>query len=406
MRIVLLILAPLMVLAIALAGSHILVERLFILIALVMIASYLFARFSLRGLKGRLKNPGQHYLPGQSFRIEASIENPGRWPRSFLHMQVITGIARRDKRTAVDLPSGAVFSWQDQTAYPHRGLYRLGPLVIEASDPFGLFRLKRVVDSGKDVIICPSTQDLPFFQAESGPLRNKLMSQEAGAFSGIREYVPGDSFNRIHWRSTAHSGKLIVKEFDVDRSERLWVLPDLNKAFYAGKGMETTSEYIITIAASIVRKYADAGRPTGLIAQNDSYHYYPARSGNMNMWRIMEGLAVMQADGEVPLPRVIYRMREQMSGNSVVILITASDRDEIADSIISAGKQGVQAVAILVDTSSFGGKGSSTKIQRRLSAMNIPAYIVRQGDNLADVLDSRRINLPGLSGNGTRDVAA
>jgi hypothetical protein len=177
----------------------------------------------------------------------------------------------------------------------------------------------------------------------------------------------------------------------------------LNKAFCAGSGLETTSEYIITIDASIVRKYADAGRPTSLIAQNDSYHYFPARSGYLNMWRIMEGLAVMQTDGNIPLPRVIYRMREQMSGNSVVVLITASDRDEIADSIISAHKQGVRAVAILVDASSFGGKSSPSKIQRRLSAMNIPTYIVRQGNNLAEELDSRRIN---LSGTGTHNVAA
>jgi uncharacterized protein (DUF58 family) len=406
MRIALIVLVPLIVLAIALTGTHILVERLFILIIAVLFSGYLFALFSLRGLKGQIKNPGQHYLPGQTLEIEASLENPDRWPRSFLKMQIKNGTGDRDKKVLVDLPSRAVYKWHDQISFSHRGLYRLGPLAVEASDPFGILHIRRVLDKGQDVIICPATHELPLFQAESGPLRNKLVSQEEGAFSGIREYVPGDSFNRIHWRSTAHTGKLIVKEFDIDRSERIWVVPDLHKDFAAGSGVETTTEYIMTIAASIVRKYSDAGRPVGLIAQNDAYHFYPARSGYMNMWRIMEALAVMKTDGRTPLPRVMYRTREQLTGNSVIILITASDHNEIADSIISAGKQGLRAIAILVDGSSFGGRSTPLTIQRRLNALNIPAYLVRQGKNLAEELNSHNVNMAITSGTRVHDVAA
>jgi uncharacterized protein (DUF58 family) len=157
--------------------------------------------------------------------------------------------------------------------------------------------------------------------------------------------------------------------------------------------VETTIEYIIAITASIVRKYAGAGRPVGLIAQNSAYHHFPARSGNDNMWRIMEALAVMQSDGNTPLSRIVYRAREQLSGNAVTILVTASDRDEVADSIINAGKQGLRSIAILVDASSFGGAGSPQKLQRRLNAHNTPAYLVRQGKSLADELNSRKLYL-------------
>jgi uncharacterized protein (DUF58 family) len=406
MRIAFLILVPLAVLAIALTGTHILLERLFILIVLVILLCYGFTRFWLSGLKGRVNNPGEHYLPGQTFQIDASVENTSRWPRSFLNLQIKTGNRDQERKVMIDLPSGASCSWQEQISYPRRGLYQVGPLVVEASDPFGIFRLRRTLDKGKQIIICPETQELPNFQAESGPLRNRFMSQEAGAFSGIREYVPGDSLSRIHWRSTAHTGKLIVKEFEIDRSERIWVLPDLNRDFIAGSGEETTTEYIMTIAASIVKKYADRGRPVGMIAQNTAYHYYPARSGYLNMWRIMEALAVIKTDGRIPMPRLVYKTREQLTGNSVAILITASPNDDIADSIIGAAKLGLRPIVILVDGSTFGGRGSPQKTQRRLAAQSIPAYLVRQGHSLGDELNNRTANISVSSGAVIHDLAA
>jgi uncharacterized protein (DUF58 family) len=393
-------LAPLVVLVIALTGTHILVERLFILIILVLLSSFLFSRISLRGIRGELKSPGQHYLPGQTFQVEAGIENRGKWPLDFLKIRVVAGTDKHGGKTPVNLAPGGRYNWSERVSFPRRGCYKVGPLLVEASDPFDVIHLNRVIDPGKDVIICPSTRDLPNFETEPGLLRNKLMFQEAGAFSGVREYVPGDSLSRIHWRSSAHTGKLIVKEFDADRSERIWVIPDLQKSFSAGSGAETTTEYIITIAASILKKYAGAGRPVGLIAQNNAYHFYPARSGSINMWRMMEDLAVMQSDGITPLSRLVYRAREQLSGNAVTVLVTASDREEMADSIINAGKQGLRSIAILVDASSFGGEGSPQKIQKRLNSHHIPAYLVRQGDNLDDELNSRKLYLSASAGTG------
>lgn len=240
-----------------------------------------------------------------------------------------------------------------------------------------------------------------------GPdLRNKFMISEASAFSAVRDYVPGDSFNRIHWRSTAHAGKLIVKEFDVDQLEKIWVILDLSKDSTFGTGIETTEEYSITIAASIVKKYADSGRQVGLIAQNETYHYFSPSGGNMNMWRMLEALAVFKADGRIPLNRTLYRAREQLTGNAIAVIITASTKDEVADSIISINKHGIRVVAILLDAESFGGSTSSKKTEIRLNALNIPTYVVKQGCNLTETLNNRQLNISGKSGAKAHEIAS
>ena len=53
--------------------------------------------------------------------------------------------------------------------------------------------------------------------------------------SGVREYFWGDSFNRIAWSTTARTGKLMVKEFELDPTTDVWVLVDLQQARPCGR---------------------------------------------------------------------------------------------------------------------------------------------------------------------------
>lgn len=397
-RKILLILVPLIVLGIALTGSHILVERLFILIAIVLLVSFLFALLGTRGLKGRLNVSNQHNQAGQPFHIEVDVENVSLWPKPFLRLKISAGKKPSQRNILVSLPSKGDYSWLNDLSFPRRGRYILGPLIGESTDMFGLFRLQRTLDSKKDILIYPSTVELPFFMVsqsvESSFLRNAWFSDESsGAISGVREYVPGDSLNRIHWKSTAHTGKLIVKEFDIDRSEKIWIILDLNKEMNYGLGTETTEEYSIIIAASIAKKYADSGRYVGMIANGDNYHYYPALQGTLNMWRIMEALAVVNADGQVPLQRIITGARAQMTGNSTAIIITASAHGEVVDSILSLKKQGIRVVMILLDASTFGDHSTSPEIEKRFQSARVPLYTIKKGDNLSEALRGQDSNI-------------
>ena len=225
-RKVLLVVVPLVILAIALTGAHLLVERLFILTAIVLLLSYLVARLGTRGLKGDLIIVGRHYQAGQSFIVETTAENASLWPKPFLNLKIRTGENSPERSIQVNIPSKGAYSWANNLSFPQRGRYYLGPLMGEATDIFGLFRFSRRLSDPKDVLIYPSTVELPLFllksQSEPGLLHSEWLSDETGgAISGVREYVPGDSLNRIHWRSTAHLGKLVVKEFDIDLSEKI-----------------------------------------------------------------------------------------------------------------------------------------------------------------------------------------
>src|SRR5690606_17012240 len=127
----------------------------------------------------------------------------------------------------------------------------LGPISLRSSDPFGLFVHERVIDQTHDLVVYPAIMELSNFEIPLGELAGesriqRRTQQVTPSASGIREWQRGDSFNRIHWRSTARAGRLMVKEFDLDPTSDIWLVLDLEQRVQAGAGEESTEEYAVT----------------------------------------------------------------------------------------------------------------------------------------------------------------
>src|SRR5947207_1018192 len=85
------------------------------------------------------------------------------------------------------------------------------------SYPFGLFQATRHISATSRVLIYPATVTVFDFAAPTGLLSGGDAQRQRAHFvttnaAGVREYAPGDSFNRIHWPSTARKERLLVKE--------------------------------------------------------------------------------------------------------------------------------------------------------------------------------------------------
>src|SRR4029078_6306094 len=79
----------------------------------------------------------------------------------------------------------------------------------------------------------------------------------------VRPYAPGDSMNRIHWKSTARHGEIQVKEFDLEQTADAWIILDLQRSVQTGRGDESTAESAIRVAASIADKAITENRAVG-----------------------------------------------------------------------------------------------------------------------------------------------
>ncbi|NLA08929.1 MAG: DUF58 domain-containing protein [Microbacteriaceae bacterium] len=149
---------------------------------------------------------------------------------------------------------------------PRRGVIPVGPATAVRSDPVGLLRRERSWADRHRLFVHPRTVAVPATSAglvrdlEGSPTR-QLVDADI-AFHAIREYVPGDSRRQIHWKSTAKTGRLMVRQFEESRRSRLAVVLSLAEAEYAD---EDEFELGVSAAASLGAQAIRDGRELDVV---------------------------------------------------------------------------------------------------------------------------------------------
>lgn len=314
--------------------------------------------------------------------------------------------------------------WLVRTWCQRRGRFRLGPLMLRSGDPFGLFLVQRHLPGVRYAVVYPATVDLSLFpplvgEYPGGDAARRRTHHVTPNVAGVRDYVPGDSFNRIHWPSTARTGRLIVKEFELDPTADVWLFLDMDRdahfsapwteAFFAERtgpallwqrreGLElppATEEYAVTVAATLARYYLRRGRAVGLVAYAQTREVLQADRGDRQLNKILETLAVITAGGAVPLARVLAAEGTALGRGVAIVAITADPSTDWVASLRHLRRRGVRTLAVFLAADSFAKAPSPRAALAELEGSGIPMCFIRKGDDLAAALSQVRVS-PGL----------
>jgi uncharacterized protein (DUF58 family) len=397
-RIVLVTVIPLALLAVAMLGGSSLVLRLFFLCLLVLLVSYLWTLLGVRSIVVRAEPPPEHCQVGKKFQQGITVTNNSRLPKLWLRIEEGTNLPGHRDAAVLNLSGGDSHHWESSVYCNRRGRYDLGTVVATSTDPFGFFTRRRTLGEAHDILVYPATLDLPLFKSVSFnefglSAGYQSISQLSSNASSVREFYSGDSLSRIHWPSTAHTGRLMVKMFDVDRSSNaaktVWIVLDMQAQAHVGGGNESTEEYAVNVAASLVKKHLDAGMRVGLLASGDRFYNISPDRGEEHLWRLLETLAVARAAGETSIDLLVADQIDLLRGNAIIIIITPSVTGGLFDATRQLRNRVDAVVAVQLDVSSFGGEPGALNIARNLSAIGVQVYVIRQGDELASALDHR-----------------
>jgi uncharacterized protein (DUF58 family) len=148
-----------------------------------------------------------------------------------------------------------------------RGVYKIGPLTAEFSDPLGLATRHQILLKETEIIVHPNVEtvlDRPLTRAfEDPPLRppHSRAWPEGFEFYGMRDYVAGDDLRHVVWRAFARTEKLLVREFEQGISDRVAVVVDTDSTWHSPGVPSDTFETAVGIAASVgVRHIKDGLR--------------------------------------------------------------------------------------------------------------------------------------------------
>jgi uncharacterized protein (DUF58 family) len=206
--------------------------------------------------------------------------------------------------------------------------------------------------------------------------------------SGVRQYEYGDSFNRIHWKSTARTGELMVKLFELDPASDIWIVLDLQRGVHAGEGDESTEEYAVRIAASVARYFLMANRSVGFLGVGRQFDALDAERGLGQYTRILEALAMARSWGDVALADLLTSEARRFGRHTTLVVITPSTDETWVESMSVLQQRGVKLSAILIEPSTFGGRDSSLGVFASLAAIDVFTYMVQRDDDLLGALGS------------------
>jgi uncharacterized protein (DUF58 family) len=174
---------------------------------------------------------------GDTVKVVVRIRNPYWWPILWAYAEeTLPARMRVDgtmRRLLFLLPRQTQYLFYSVTI-ARRGCHQLGPLVVETGDVFGLFRKTRVEKSRDFVTAVPFYTEIEEFYVGQRRLLGDFASERSlfddpTRIRGIREYQRGDALKHIHWKTTAHTGKLMSKVFDPVEVAGATVVLDFHK---------------------------------------------------------------------------------------------------------------------------------------------------------------------------------
>src|SRR4051794_211542 len=313
-------------------------------------SAWLWTRASLRGIVVAHARPNRRPQVGQPFVEETLLENRSHLPKPWLRLIDVSAVPGH--------PGGFVTSLGSKTRVIHKvqgicsrhGRYRLGPAVVESGDPFGLFTRRMIVDSAEGILVLPRVipiSRLALLDAPRKEMRHRPRVASSAEVQTIRPYVAGDAPGRVHGRSSARYGRLMVKELASEPAAEIWLVLDMDARVHQGAGEHSTEEYAVTIAATILTYVLRSGKTVGLISTAPATRQ--VGRGPREETRLLEHLAQLHAGPGQELASLLTSARMSPPPGSHTIVITPADASAWHDPLLRLQARGIQASVVALD---------------------------------------------------------
>ncbi|MFE1949018.1 DUF58 domain-containing protein [Streptomyces sp. NPDC059524] len=203
---------------------------------------------------------------GSEARVQLRMDNISRLPTGLLMLQdrvpYVLGPRPRFVLDRVEAGGRREVSYRVRSDL--RGRYPLGPLQLRLTDPFGMCELTRSFSSYDTLTVIPRVEALPPVRLSGEAKGYGDGRQRSLALAGEDDVIPrgyryGDDLRRVHWRSTARYGELMVRREEQPQRARCSVLLDTRGAAYAGAGPDSAFEWAVSGAASVLVHMIERG---------------------------------------------------------------------------------------------------------------------------------------------------
>jgi uncharacterized protein (DUF58 family) len=376
---------------------------MFALLCATLIVSHILPRYSIRGISASRQVPSTAF-EGDEMDIQVSVENKSLTSRYMLEVVDLIPAAEPGHQTPMTfigkLSGSKTREYIFKLACYKRGEYTVGPLEIKSAYPLGIAKAENSQQGNMStLLVYPEVFDIAKLPLVS---KGSMLTSGIEAFAktggsedffGTREYRQGDSLRFIHWPSSAKHNQLIVKEFEIRASTEVTIIIDLHRGSDIGVGKETTLEYAVKIAASIAKYVVERGHSLQFVGYGKYSHIISYSRGFNQLARVMETLARVTADGNIPYHLAISRCADLLRDGGTVILLFSGQNSNINDYLYAVGllkAKRIRPLCVFINKNSFLDKGEpcqpeTNPLAQEFIGTGAPVYFVSKGDKLREI---------------------
>lgn len=312
-----------------------------ILVAVVIADAAMHTR-ALAGI--RVETPDLvRFFKDREAEIRVRVHNPAKHARRLrIGIAAPQGLETPDEEHVVDLPGGAdlaEFSWIWMPQ--RRGRYLFDSCYLEAPSPLGMWTVRRREPISLEVRVYPNLRRHGDLKALRRGVEGLHVMRQLGRgreFEKLREYVPGDGFDEIHWKATARRGRPITKVFQVERTQEIYVIIDASRLSARPVGDETALERAISAGLVVCAAAERRGDLFGLAAFSHQVDaFVRARNGKAHYAACRDAIYELHPRLTSPdFEEIATFLRLRLRRRAMLLFLTSLDDPVLAENFARA----------------------------------------------------------------------
>jgi uncharacterized protein (DUF58 family) len=227
-----------------------------------------------------------------------------------------------------------------------RGNYRLDSVFIEGGSPLGFWAARKTLPAQSEIRVYPNLADerkslaALFLNRGAFGLHAQRQVGKGRDFEKLREYVPGDSYDDIHWKATARRGRPITKVFQIEKTQEVYVVIDASRLsarkMNGDAGANSTLERFVTAALVLGLAAEQQGDLFGLLTFTDKVEtFVRARNGQAHYSVCRDALYMLEPKIATPdFDELCTFIRSRLRRRALLVFLTALDDPAIAEHFV------------------------------------------------------------------------
>ncbi|MCU0692251.1 MAG: DUF58 domain-containing protein, partial [Polyangiaceae bacterium] len=210
---------------------------------------------------------------GSEVQLDAEVRNRDSRAARYVHLRPVacSNLQVRVEPDHGEVPAGGSLRLTVRVGTPRVGRHAVHGLSLEVQGAPGLFEVPLTFANPYGVEVLPRPFAPMLLAARGGRARHAAEAGRPGPMAGdgmdlreLREHQPGDAFKKIAWRASARRGKLLVRDFEHDERDVVWVVLDASVELWSGLPGKAALDLGIDEVASLARRHLQRGDSVGL----------------------------------------------------------------------------------------------------------------------------------------------